>query len=102
VHLGSATAGVGSPWQRSLGSFGRGFILGRYRSEGVGGRLHGLVIDLAVVFFGVVRHRTFVPLIERLRGYRLARRGGRRGVPAAAVDREVDLGQALRRLVGSA
>lgn len=37
VHLGSATAGVGSPWQRSLGSFGRGFILGRYRSEGVGG-----------------------------------------------------------------
>jgi len=102
VHLGSATAGVGSPWQRSLGSFGRGYILGRYRTQGAGGRLHGLVIDLAVVLFGVVRHRTFVPLIERLRGYRLARRGGRCDVPAVAVDRQIDLGQAMRRIVGSA
>lgn len=102
VHLGGATAGVGSPWQRKLGSFGRGFILGRYRPAGLGGRLHGLVIDLTVVLFAVLRFRTLAPLTERWRGYRLARRGTRRGVPTAVIDRQVDLRQALRRLSSGA
>jgi len=102
MHLGGATAGVGSPWQRKLASFGRGFVLGRYRHVRITDRLHGLVIDLAVVFYALLRFRTFVPFRERWRGYRLAHRGPRYGVPAAVIDRQVNLRTALRRLVGSA
>ncbi|WP_127781675.1 glycosyltransferase family 2 protein [Rhodococcus sp. X156] len=102
VHIGGATAGVGSPWQRDLSSFGRGFVLGRFRTVDLSGRVHGLVIDLAVVLSSMVRHRTLRPLTQRWRGYSIARRGVRRRVPAEAVDRSVDLGQALGRLVGRA
>lgn len=102
VHLGGATAKVGSPWQRKLGSFGRGFIVGRYRPAGVGGRLHALVVDLAVVIFGALRFHTLVPLTERWRGYRLARRGTRRSVPAAVIDRQVNVRRALHRLAAGA
>ena len=102
IHLGGATAGVGSPWQRKLGSFGRGFILGRYRLAGPRARLHALLIDLAVVLFAVLRFRSLAPLIERVRGYRAARRTERRTVPAAVIDREVGARRALRRLAGGA
>lgn len=102
VHLGGATTGVGSPWQRKLGSFGRGFILGRYRLSGPRARVHALLIDLAVVVFAIVRFRSLVPLVERVRGYRVARRTPRRAVPATVIDREVGTRRALRRLAGGA
>ena len=54
-----------------------------------------------MVVFGLLRHRTATPLTERWRGYRAGRRGGRRPVPAGAVDPGIGLATALRRLVGA-
>jgi len=59
-------------------------------------------VDLAVVIFGALRFRTLVPLTERWRGYRLARRGTRRSVPAAVIDRQLNVRRALRRLAAGA
>jgi len=100
VHVGSATTGWGSPWQRRLTSFGRGFVLGRYRPVRVTGLLHAAVIDAAVITYGLLRHRTTVPAVERWRGVRAGRSGGRRPVPATAVDDRIGLLLALRRLGG--
>ena len=97
VHLGGATAGVGSPFQRRLASFGRGFILGRYRRPGVRGFFHALAVDVAVVVWGAVRHRSLVPLTQRIRGWRSARSTPRLGVDPAALD-PLSTADALRRL----
>lgn len=98
VHLGGASTGSGSPFQRRLGAFGRGFTLGRYRPAGPRGLLHAFVVDLAVIVWGLLRHRTAVPLTARAAGLRAAT--GRRCRPVAPelIDREVGLREALRRL----
>ena len=98
VHLGGATAGVGSPFQRRLASFGRGFIVGRYRATGLRGRLHGLAVDAAVIAAGLVRYRSVAPLTERVRGYRAARRTPRRSIDEHLIDEAVAAVAALRRL----
>lgn len=98
VHLGGATAGVGSPFQRKLASFGRGFVVGRYRAAGVRGRLHGLAVDAAVVAAGLVRHRSLVPLTQRVSGWRAARSTPRLSVDPNAIDASTGTLEALRRL----
>ena len=92
VHLGGATVGVDSPWQRRLGGFARGFLLRRW------GRLtpRTLVFEALVVGWGLARHRTLVPLTARIAGWRAA--GGRRPLPAGAVDPAIGWGTALQRL----
>jgi GT2 family glycosyltransferase len=98
VHLGGASFGVGSPLQRRLGGFARGFLLRRYgvlRSRAV---LRALVVDALVVGWGLVRFRTAAPLTARVAGWRAAR-GRRLPVPADAVDRSITLREAVRRLV---
>jgi N-acetylglucosaminyl-diphospho-decaprenol L-rhamnosyltransferase len=97
-HLGGATAGVDSPLQRELAGFARGFLLRRYgvlRSPAV---RHALAVDLAVVLWGAVRHRTLVPLRARVRGWRAGGRGGRHELPAGVVDESIGVVSALRRL----
>lgn len=98
VHLGGATAGVGSPFQRKLGAFGRGFIVGRYRATSLRGRLHGLAVDLAVIAAGIVRHRSLVPLTQRISGWRSARSTPRLRIDPAAIDETTGTLDALRRL----
>jgi N-acetylglucosaminyl-diphospho-decaprenol L-rhamnosyltransferase len=97
VHLGGASFGVGSPLQRRLGGFARGFLLRRYgvlRSRAV---LRALVIEALVVGWGLVRFRTLVPLTARVAGWRAAGRR-RLPVPPGAVDRSITLREAIRRL----
>ena len=100
VHLGGASFGVGSPLQRRLGGFARGFLLRRYgvlRSRAV---MRTLVIEALVVGWGLVRFRTLVPLTARVAGWRAA--GSRRlPVPPEAVDRSITLREAIRRLAGA-
>jgi hypothetical protein len=88
---------VGSPLQRRLGGFARGFLLRRYgvlRPRGMG---RALVVDALGVGWGLVRFRTLVPLTARVAGWRAA--GPRRlPVPADAVDRSITLREAVRRL----
>lgn len=97
VHLGGASFGVGSPLQRRLGGFARGFLLRRYgvlRSRAV---VRALVIEALVVGWGLVRFRTAVPLTARVAGWRAAG-GSRLPVPPEAVDRSITLPEAVRRL----
>jgi N-acetylglucosaminyl-diphospho-decaprenol L-rhamnosyltransferase len=97
VHLGGASFGVGSPLQRRLGGFARGFLLRRYgvlRSRAV---VRALVIETLVVGWGLVRFRTAVPLTARVAGWRAAG-GSRLPVPPEAVDRSITLREAVRRL----
>lgn len=97
VHLGGASIGVDSPAQREWAGFGRGFVLRRY------GVLRGRAAPRAVCFealvvgFGLLRHRTTVPLRARVAGWRAA--GGRRvAVDATALDPAIGPRKALRRL----
>lgn len=98
VHLGGATAGVDSPWQRRLGGFARGFLLRRYGVLRTRGAPRALLVDALVVAWGLVRHRTLVPLTARVAGWRAAGRGATRPFPHDAVDPSITLREALRRL----
>jgi N-acetylglucosaminyl-diphospho-decaprenol L-rhamnosyltransferase len=98
AHLGGATAGVDSPFQRDLAGFARGFLLRRYgvlRSRGV---LQALTIDALVIAWGLLRHRTAVPLRARVRGWRAAGADGSRPLPRDVVDRDIGIAEAVRRL----
>jgi GT2 family glycosyltransferase len=97
VHLGGASVGADSPFQRELGAFARGFLLGRWALPGVRAALRAAVLDAAVIGWGLVRHRTLVPLTGRVRGWRAA--GPRRPLPPGVVDERIGALEALRRLV---
>ena len=97
VHLGGATAGVDSPFQRRLGGFARGFLLRRYgvlRTRAAG---RALAFEALVCGWGLLRHRTTVPISARVRGWRAAGRGSL-AFPAGAVDRSITPRVALHRL----
>ncbi|HUB73906.1 MAG TPA: glycosyltransferase [Solirubrobacteraceae bacterium] len=97
VHEGGATIGVGSPRQRALGGFARGFLLARYGVLRTRAAARALVFEALVVGWGLLRHRTPVPLTARVRGYRAA--GGERlRAPREAIDRSIGWRTALRRL----
>lgn len=98
VHLGGATTGNGSPMQRRLSSFGRGFILGRYRIGSWRGRLHALIAETGIVAWGLLRHRTVVPLTERVRGAMASRRTPRQPLDGKAIAQQIGISTALRRL----
>ena len=97
VHLGGASFGVGSPLQRRLGGFARGFLLRRYGVLRSRACVRALVIEALVVGWGLVRFRTAVPLTARVAGWRAAG-GSRLPVPPEAVDRSITLREAVRRL----
>jgi N-acetylglucosaminyl-diphospho-decaprenol L-rhamnosyltransferase len=97
VHLGGATAQVDSPWQRELAGFARGFLLRRWGVLASRAAPRALLMEALVVGWGLVRHRTAVPLAARLRGWRAAG-SGRRCLPEDAVDPAISVGEAVRRL----
>jgi N-acetylglucosaminyl-diphospho-decaprenol L-rhamnosyltransferase len=97
VHLGGATAGVDSPFQRHHGGFARGFILRRYGVLRSRAALRALITEALVVGWGLLRHRTTVPLRGRIAGWRAA--GSRRlTVPSGAVDESITFRETVRRL----
>ena len=97
VHIGGASIGVDSPRQRAWAGFGRGFLLRRYGVLRGRTAVRALLFEALVVAFGLVRHRTLVPLRSRVAGWRAA---GARRVPAdrAALDPSIRPREALRRL----
>jgi N-acetylglucosaminyl-diphospho-decaprenol L-rhamnosyltransferase len=98
VHLGGATTGVDSPFQRELAGFARGFLLRRYGILRSRAALRALAFDALVVGWGLIRHRTLVPLRARARGWRVAERGPRHPLPPGSVDPAIGVVEALRRL----
>ena len=97
VHLGGATAGVGSALQRRLGGFARGFILRRYGVLRSRWAPRALLTEALVVGWGLVRYRTTLPLRGRIAGWRAAG-GGRLAVPPGAVDESITFRETVRRL----
>jgi N-acetylglucosaminyl-diphospho-decaprenol L-rhamnosyltransferase len=98
VHLGGASVGVDTPLQRELAGFARGFLLRRYGILRSRGAPRALALEALVVGWGLVRHRTLVPLRARGRGWRAAGPGGRRRLPPAAVDPTIGALESIRRL----
>jgi len=83
VHLGSATNGHRSSWQRLQGGFGRGYVLRRY------GLLRGrtapraLATEAVVVLGDLVISRDLAALRGRLAGWRAGRSRPRLPLPPA-------------------
>jgi GT2 family glycosyltransferase len=100
VHVGGASIGVASPWQRELAGFARGYLLRRYGVLRGRFALRALVFELLVVLWGLLRWRTLVPLRARVRGWR-AGAGSRRVVARDAIERSIGWREAFRRLRGS-
>jgi N-acetylglucosaminyl-diphospho-decaprenol L-rhamnosyltransferase len=98
VHLGGATAEVDSPFQRELAGFARGFLLRRYGILRSRAAPRALTLEALVVGWGLIRHRTLVPLRARGRGWRAAGREGRRPLPPGTVDPSIGLFESVRRL----
>jgi GT2 family glycosyltransferase len=97
VHLGGATAGLDSPLTRRNASFGRGFVLRRYGVLRSRHALRALVFEAATVLFGVIKHRTLLPLTARIAGWRAAGDGPRIAIPPGVVDARITLRESLRR-----
>jgi N-acetylglucosaminyl-diphospho-decaprenol L-rhamnosyltransferase len=97
VHEGGASIGVGSPRQRELFGFARGFLMARYGVLRGRAGVRALIFEALVVGSGVARGRTLVPLRARVSGYRCAR-GRRLRAPREAIDTTIGWGKALRRL----
>jgi len=51
-----------------------------------------------VIGWGLIRHRTLVPLKARASGWRAAGHGGQRTLPSATVDPAIGFVESVRRL----
>ena len=97
VHVGGASFGVDSPRQRFLAGFARAFLMRRYgvlRGRHAG---RALLVEALVIAAGLVRGRTLAHVRGRIAGWRAAR-GRRLTAPVDAVDPDISLREALRRL----
>ncbi len=96
VHLGSATHGHRSPFQRRQGGFGRGYLLRRYGLLRGRHALRTLAIELVVVLGDLAISRDLAALRGRLAGWRAARSLPRRPYPpAAAIDARISFMDAI-------
>jgi|CZKG01.1.fsa_nt_gi GT2 family glycosyltransferase len=73
VHLGSATHGYRSAWQRLQAGFGRGYMLRRYGLLNGRGALRVLATEVAVVVGDLLVSHDLAALRGRLRGWRAGR-----------------------------
>jgi GT2 family glycosyltransferase len=102
VHLGSATAGHRSAWQRYQGGFSRGYFLRRYGVLRTTAGARALVTEAIVVGGDALISRDISALRGRLAGWRSA--GGlqrRPRPPESSIDRSISFRKSLqlRRLV---
>lgn len=100
VHLGSATHGHRSAWQRGHSGFARGYILRRYGVLRARSAPRTLLTEAVVVLGDLVISRDLAALKGRLSGWRAARKETRLPWPPAdAIDHQIGfLGSlALRR-----
>lgn len=96
VHLGSATHGHRSAWQRRHGGFGRGYMLSRYGLLSGRGAIRTLATETLVVLSDLVISRDLAALRGRVSGWRAGRRTPRLPPPPAGVlDREIGFRDSL-------
>jgi N-acetylglucosaminyl-diphospho-decaprenol L-rhamnosyltransferase len=96
VHLGSATHGHRSAWQRRHGGFGRGYMLRRYGLLRGNAALRTLATELAVVLGDLVISRDLAALRGRVAGWRAgAKAPPLPRPPAAAIDQTIGFRDSL-------
>jgi hypothetical protein len=88
---------VDSARQRELAGFARGFLLRRYRVLRTRAAVRALIFEALVAGWGLLRHRTLIPLRARVRGWRAAH-GESLRAPSDAIERSIGWREALRRL----
>jgi N-acetylglucosaminyl-diphospho-decaprenol L-rhamnosyltransferase len=96
VHLGSATHGHRSAWQRRHGGFGRGYMLRRYGLLRGRGAPRTLATEAIVVLGDLAISRDLAALRGRLAGWRAGRLAPRLSrPPAEAVDGHIGFRDSL-------
>jgi N-acetylglucosaminyl-diphospho-decaprenol L-rhamnosyltransferase len=97
VHLGSASAGRRSAWQRYQGGFARGYFLRRYGILSSARGVRALATEAVVVAGDAVLSRDLRALAGRLAGWRAAKGLPRRPLPPRdAIDTTIGFWQSLR------
>lgn len=96
VHLGSATHGYRSAWQRRQAGFGRGYMLRRYGLLRGHNKLRALATEAVVVLGDLVVSRDLEALRGRLDGWRAGRSCVELPLPPeGSCDREIDFRSSL-------
>jgi N-acetylglucosaminyl-diphospho-decaprenol L-rhamnosyltransferase len=95
MHLGSATHGHRTAWQRRHAGFARGYLLRRYGVLQSRGATRALTTEAAVVLGDAVLSRDLAALSGRVSGWRSASGLARRSAPVDALDPEVGIGDSL-------
>jgi N-acetylglucosaminyl-diphospho-decaprenol L-rhamnosyltransferase len=96
VHLGSATHGHRSAWQRRHGGFGRGYMLRRYGVLRGPAAPRALMTEAVVVLGDLAISRDLAAFRGRLEGWRSAAGTPRRArPPSAAIDARIGFRESL-------
>jgi GT2 family glycosyltransferase len=96
VHMGSASAGRRSAWQRRNSGFARGYLLRRYGVLRSRAAARALATEAIVAVGDAVLSRDAAALRGRLAGWRAGRRLPRRRRPAEALATEISFLESLR------
>jgi N-acetylglucosaminyl-diphospho-decaprenol L-rhamnosyltransferase len=95
MHLGSATHGHRTAWQRRHAGFSRGYLLRRYGVLRGPAAPRALSTELAVVLGDAVLSHDLAALSGRVAGWRSARGLPRRSEPADALDPQIGMREAM-------
>jgi GT2 family glycosyltransferase len=95
VHLGSATHGHRTAWQRRHAGFARGYLLRRYGILRSRQALRALTIEATVALGDALISRDLAAASGRLAGWRSAGGHEHRDAPAEALDPEIGLRDSL-------
>ncbi len=96
VHVGGASTGKRSRWQRELGGFGRGYLLRRYGVLRTRQAPRALVTETIAVLGDGAISRDAAALRGRVRGWRAARGLPRHAIPSAARTSPIGFVESLR------
>jgi N-acetylglucosaminyl-diphospho-decaprenol L-rhamnosyltransferase len=97
IHLGSASFGRRSRWQRYQGGFARGYFVRRYGVLATRAAARTLATETIVVLGDALISRDLSAARGRVAGWRSAKGLERRPLPpSSAVDQEISLWQSLR------
>jgi GT2 family glycosyltransferase len=97
THVGSATAGRRTAWQRRHGGFGRGYVLRKYGVLRTRAAPRALLTEAIVVVGDAVISRDLAALKGRLAGWRAASGTARLSMPpSAAIDYDISFRDSLR------
>lgn len=100
MHLGSATHGHRTAWQRRHAGFARGYMLRRYGVLRSPRAVRALSTEAAVASGDAVLCHDLAALTGRVAGWRAARGLPLRSIPADALDLEIDMRESFALRTG--